>query len=148
MEGINAQDRFRGYKLALAKYNIPENEKFITYGDYGQRSGVEAMSRFLALEERPTAVFAANDLMAMGAIKAIKDARLEIPRDVAVVGFDDLLLASISDPPMTSVHQPIFDVGKEAVRLLVGQMQNNQKLVQKVVLDTELIIRESTLGKA
>lgn len=144
MEGINSQDRFKGYQLALTKHNIPVEEKYITYGDYRQESGIACMKQLLSAGPRPTAVFSSNDLMAIGALKAAKEAGLDVPKDISVVGFDDLVLAAISDPPLTSVHQPIFDIGKEAVRILVNQMEHNRKIVQNVVLDTELVVRDST----
>ncbi|MFH1368037.1 MAG: LacI family DNA-binding transcriptional regulator [Elusimicrobiota bacterium] len=144
IEGVNAQDRYKGYQLALMKYHIPEDKELITYGKYSQQSGIDAMQKLMSLDNKPTAVFAANDLMAIGAIKVIKDAGLAVPKDIAVVGYDDLILAAISDPPLTSIHQPIFDVGKEAVRLLVDQMDKGQKSVQKVVLETELVVRQSS----
>lgn len=145
LEGANGLDRFRGYKLALDKYTVPEDKDLIKYGDYSQESGILAMQQMLALPNRPTAVFCANDLMAIGALKVIKESGLSVPGDIAVVGYDDLVLAEISVPRLTSVHQPIFDLGKEAVRLLVSQIEQGQKSLNKVVLETELVVRESTI---
>lgn len=147
LEGANGQDRFRGYKFALDKYNIPQDKDLIKLGDYSTGSGMLKMNELLALPNRPTAVFVANDLMAIGALRVIKEAGLQVPKDMAVVGYDDLVLAEISVPPLTSVRQPIFDLGKEAVRLLVSQMEQGKKSLQKVVLETELIVRESSVGK-
>lgn len=147
LEGANGQDRFRGYKFALDKYSIPKDKELIKNGDYSQASGMLMMKELLSLADRPTAVFVANDLMATGALKVIKEAGLQVPKDIAVVGYDDLVLAEISVPPLTSVRQPIFDLGKEAVRLLVAQMEQGKKSLQKIVLETELIVRESTVGK-
>lgn len=147
LEGANGLDRFRGYQLAISKYDLADDKDLVKYGDYSQESGIEATRQLLDMKNRPTAVFAANDLMAIGALKVIKEAGLRVPEDISVVGYDDLILAEISVPPLTSIHQPIFDVGREAVRLLIAQMEQGQKAINKIVLETELVVRESTVGK-
>ncbi len=135
------QDRLEGYKQALQARHLPVDEALIVEGDFTEQGGMAAMRRLLALAERPTAVFAASDTMAIGAIKAIKDAGLRVPDDITVVGFDDIPQASYLDPPLTTVRQPIAQLGKTAVHILVDLIRYGAERTQRVVLATELVVR-------
>lgn len=136
------QDRLEGYRQALAARGIPVDEDLIAEGDFTEQGGQAAMRRLLP--HRPTAVFAASDMMAVGAIKVLREAGLRVPEDVAVVGFDDIPLASMVEPPLTTVRQPIEQLGSMAVELLVSLMENpGEETVHRVVLPTELVIRAS-----
>jgi DNA-binding LacI/PurR family transcriptional regulator len=136
------QDRLEGYRQALAARGIPVDEDLIAEGDFTEGGGRAAMRRLLP--HRPTAVFAASDMMAVGAIKVLREAGLRVPEDVAVVGFDDIPLASMVEPPLTTVRQPIEQLGSMAVELLVSLMENpGEETVHRVVLPTELVIRAS-----
>jgi LacI family transcriptional regulator len=136
------QDRLEGYRQALAARGIPVDEDLIAEGDFTEQGGQAAMRRLLP--HRPTAVFAASDMMAAGAIKVLREAGLRVPEDVAVVGFDDIPLASMVEPPLTTVRQPIEQLGSMAVELLVSLMENpGEETVHRVVLPTELVIRAS-----
>jgi len=137
-----AQDRLEGYRQALAARGIPVDEDLIAEGDFTEGGGRAAMQRLLP--RRPTAVFAASDMMAVGAIKVLREAGLRVPEDVAVVGFDDIPLASMVEPPLTTVRQPIEQTGGMAVELLVSLLENpGEETVHRVVLPTELVIRAS-----
>jgi Transcriptional regulators len=138
----SGQDRLEGYRQALAARGIPVDEDLIAEGDFTEQGGQAAMRRLLP--HRPTAVFAASDMMAVGAIKVLREAGLRVPEDVAVVGFDDIPLASMVEPPLTTVRQPIEQLGSMAVELLVSLMENpGEETVHRVVLPTELVIRAS-----
>jgi DNA-binding LacI/PurR family transcriptional regulator len=95
------------------------------------------------LPAKPDAVFAAADLMALGAMRAIHEAGLNIPEDVALIGFDDLPSATYSNPPLTTVRQPIYQLGFNAVEILIDQIENHVTPARRVILDTELVIRGS-----
>lgn len=140
----NARDRFQGYRQALEKYNIRFNRNLVAVGDFRQDKGREAMKSLLNIRKPPTAVFSANDLMAIGAIRAIKERGLSVPEDVAVVGFDDIDTADYITPPLTTVRQPIFELGKVAGENLINLIEEwpPQEPIQKI-LGVELIVRQS-----
>lgn len=140
MEGALA--RRDGYKQALLEAGIPIVPELLVEGFYSQEGGYQAMRRLLALPSRPTAVFAASDSMATGALRAIQEAGLNVPYDIALVGFDDMPIAQYASPPLTTVHQPIPEVGATAIRLLIDQVKGDQQVVH-VRLPTELRVRES-----
>jgi len=135
------QDRLEGYRQALESRGLPVEEALMAEGDFTESGGWMAMQRLLS--QKPTAVFVASDTMAIGAIKALREAGLRIPDDVAVVGFDDLPAASIVEPALTTVRQPIERLGATAVDVLLGLVEQRTEGPQKVVLPTELVIRAS-----
>jgi LacI family transcriptional regulator len=138
-----ARDRLKGYKKALKNHEIEINENYIIEGDYTQYSGFEAMQKLLKLKEMPTAVFAANDLSAAGVYKAVFAAGLRIPEDIAVAGHDDIDIASLLRPELTTMRQPKYSLGERAVTVLL-RMINKEKLeIEDQILKTNLIIRES-----
>lgn len=137
-------DRLSGYQRALAEQNIPFDEALVQYGDYGRKSGYDAMQALLALEL--DAVFACSDSMALGAIQVIKEAGLTIPDDIAVVGFDNLVVGQDLDPPLTTIHQPIKRVGAQAIELLIAILDGEKEEPQQVILPVELIVRGSCGG--
>lgn len=135
--------RLVGYRQALAAQGRPADEGLIAYGDFSASSGVEAMRQLLARCPALDAVFAASDLMALGAIKALHEAGRRIPEDVAVVGYEDSSLALHANPPLTSVHQPVITMGREMARLLVAQIRGDEIPSPAVFLDTHLVLRQS-----
>lgn len=142
----NARDRFEGYRRALEEAGVPLDRALITGGHFEEQKGRNAMLRLLAHAERPTAVFAANDVMALGAMKAIKREGLRIPQNIAVVGFDDIPLAQHVEPSLTTVHQPIYQVGRRAAETLVSDLKEGRHEGAwgvRQVLRTRLVIRES-----
>ncbi len=134
-------DRLDGYLQALRESGRLIDETLIAQGDFTEGGGYQAMKQLL--EYRPDAVFAASDVTALGAMRAIREAGLRVPDDVAVVGFDDLPLATIPDSGLTTVRQPIVKFGYKAVEILIDLIENGVNPARKVIMDTELIIRET-----
>ncbi|WP_316423018.1 substrate-binding domain-containing protein, partial [Klebsiella pneumoniae] len=117
------------------------DELLIEVGSFSYDSGWTAMDRFLALEVGPTAVFAASDEMAIGAIKAARKAGLDVPKDLAVVGMDNIKFASIFEPSLTTIAQPMCEIGCTAMELLLKVINKEAIPQKKVVLKDELIVR-------
>ena len=139
-----AQDRQQGYLEALKSAGI--EQAYIETGDFRQEGGYQAMKRLLAKPDRPAAVLVANNLMTLGALQAIHEEHLQIPKEIALVGFDDMPWATSLQPPLTVVAQPTYEMGKIAARLLLDRIKNPSDPVHQVILDTQLIIRESCGG--
>lgn len=138
---LAAEDRKRGYLKALQERRMVIDESLMIHGDFTESSGYEAMRRLLS--HRPDAVFAASDSMALGSLRALREADLRVPEDVALVGFDDLTHAATADPPLTTVRQPIQRAGVMAVEMLMDILANGAEPAQRIVLPTELVVRES-----
>jgi LacI family transcriptional regulator len=136
--------RFEGYKQALADAGIKLDEQLVTPGNYFYESGLRIMNGFLQLPEPPTAVFAASDEMAIGAIHAVQDAGLSVPDDIEVVGYDNIRLAEMVRPRLTTVVQPMYDIGAVAMRLLTKYMNNEHVEEHVVLLPHRIEYREST----
>ncbi|OGN97374.1 MAG: hypothetical protein A2Z71_00890 [Chloroflexi bacterium RBG_13_50_21] len=134
-------DRKEGYLKAIADQGWDVDEKLIVTCDFSEESGYLAMKRLLPL--KPDAIFAASDTMAIGAIRAVHEEGLRVPEDIAFVGFDDLPIASLSDFKLTTVHQPIFQFGAKAVDTLIDLIENGIKPSRRIIMDTELVIRDS-----
>jgi LacI family transcriptional regulator, galactose operon repressor len=134
-------DRLNGYRNALAELGRAPTEELVAEGDFTEAGGYMAMKRLLPV--RPEAVFAASDQMALGAWRAIREAGLKVPHDIALVGFDDLLPAAAGRPQLTTIRQPVRRVGREAVNVLIDIIENGAAPQRRVVFDTELVIRES-----
>jgi LacI family transcriptional regulator, galactose operon repressor len=140
-----AMDRRDGYKQALAEAAISIRPELIVEGDYTQAGGYACMRQLLDLAERPGAVFVASDVMAAGALRAIHEAGLRVPDDIALVSFDDLPLATILTPPLTTVHQPLYELGAAAAELLLRRLdQPDDHRPTHVVLPTHLVVRQSS----
>lgn len=139
---IEAQNRLSGYRDVLLKHGLPVDEALIRHGDWGVESGYQAARELLALEERPTAIFAANDIMALGAIYAIQEAGLKVPADVAIVGYDDRDFAAWIRPALTTIRMPSYEMGQAAARLLLKQFAG-EELEDATQIPGKLIIRES-----
>ena len=143
---IDARERLAGYRAALAAEKLDE-DGLVVEGDFTEASGYEAALRLLELPVRPTAVFASNDSMAIGAMRAFLETGLKVPDDVAVAGFDDLPVARFVTPSLSSVHAPICDLGAEAMIALHDAIRSCGGHVRRHrVLPTHLVIRESTGG--
>jgi LacI family transcriptional regulator len=134
-------DRREGYLKALADAGYPIDETLITEGDFTEMSGYQAMLRLLPA--RPDAVFALSDIMAIGAIHAVRDAGLHVPDDVAFVGFDDLPMAAIASYGLTTVHQPVVQFGIKSVEMLIDLIEHGVKPARRLIMDTELVIRDT-----
>jgi len=118
------------------------NSKFVFQGDYTQESGYRCAEQLLSLNERPTAVFVASDLMAFGAIKMFKEAGLKLPEDISIVGFDNVYSSALIEPALTTVGQNAFEMGVKAVNWVLNKIYGNNP-ENKILLEPELIIRNS-----
>ncbi len=143
----DAAERLRGYRMALREAGIAHNPTFERSGDFTEAGGYAAALELLAMSPRPTAIFAANDSMAIGVLSALRESGVRVPDEMAVAGFDDIPLARYMDPPLSSVHVPICDLGARAVELLLnGIAHKNGHTRKREHVSTELVIRRSTGG--
>jgi LacI family transcriptional regulator len=134
-------DRLTGYLAALRDRGLLSDPSLIVEGDFTEAGGYRAMQQLLAC--RLDALFAASDIMAIGAMRALREASLRVPEDVAVVGFDDLPQSTHSDPPLTTVRQPIYRLGSTTVDTLLDLIDYPDSSPRRIVLPTELIVRAS-----
>lgn len=137
------QNRLKGYYRALENYNIPIDSQLVFYGDYTYISGYTLASKIIELHNPVTAIFSANDEMAIGMIKAIKAVGKRVPEDYAVVGFDNIHLSLIVEPTLTTIDQPKFEMGTKAIEILLDLIDGKTLVDKKVTLGHELIVRES-----
>ncbi len=142
-QNVDARQRLDGWRKALAANGIPADPAFITAGDFTEPSGYAAVARLLALRPRPTAIFVANDDMAIGAMSALSQAGLRVPEDMAVVGFDDIAMARYLNPPLTTVHVDLLDLGARAVQRLVDGKNGAGSKRRHEVTPATLVIRRS-----
>ena len=136
-------DRDRGYEGALASAGIKRSRKLTVEGDFSAESGIRATESLFARGESFTAVFCSNDEMAMGALRAIKSRGLRVPEDISVVGFDDIRFARYCDPPLTTIAQPMGDIGREAMTMLIEILNGTDVPPRKRILPTQLVVRGS-----
>ena len=122
---------------------MPIVPELLVESDFTQEGGYQAMSALLGIRPRPTAVFIASDMMATGALHATHEAGLAVPDDLAVVGFDDVPLASFVNPPLTTIRQPIYELGTIAVKLLIEQLTQPAPTPLQTRIPTQLIVRQS-----
>jgi LacI family transcriptional regulator len=142
----SAADRLEGYKAALADHDLFFDETLVAEGDFFNTGGYQAGLKLIQRSPRPTAIFASNDLMALGAMQAIRDYGLQIPQDISLVGFDDIPQAAMTHPQLTTVRQPLEQMGRIAVNLLIEQIEHSDhpdRAPRRVTLATRLIERES-----
>jgi LacI family transcriptional regulator len=151
MNTQTAKDRLEGYKIALEERQIKYCDSNVKIGEYKSKWGEVAAKELIEEDKKFDAVFCGNDLIAMGVIKALKNSKLKIPEDVAVMGFDDIYMASIIEPELTTIKQPNYEMGFSAVELLINAIESKDpqtsetgKKDNTIVLDTELIIRKSS----
>jgi LacI family transcriptional regulator len=138
---IPSFDRLQGYREALRNRNMSFLPELVQEGDFSEQSGYSCMQNLIA--RRVDAVFAASDAMAYGAMRAIRESGLNIPGDIAVVGFDDLPGSAKTNPALTSVRQPIYRLGYHGTETLVDIIQHPESQPRHVILPTELVIRET-----
>jgi LacI family transcriptional regulator, galactose operon repressor len=140
----SAIDRLRGYKAALADCDIPVREELVIKGDFQQQTGYEtAKSLLQSVDPPPTAIFASNDMSAFGAMDAARECGFCIPDNISIIGFDDIPQASLVYPKLTTVRQPLEQMGQVAVKMLLERIENPSRPPQRVTLPTQLIIRDS-----
>ncbi len=136
--------RLQGYVQALRRNGITVESSYITRGDFTYEAGAQALTMLMAQPKPPTAVFCHSDVMAIGVLSQAKKMGLRVPQDLSIVGFDDLKLAQYCDPPLTTVAQPRFQIGQQAMLLLLEQLNGQTVASGSRLLDSELIIRGST----
>lgn len=147
MEEDCSQDRAEGYRRALQEAGIEVDETMIIEGDWSATSGQDALLSFVELGRVPTAIFAQNDRMAMGVLRAARDVNLVVPSKLAVIGVDDMPLSSYFDPPLTTMRQDMPRIGQDATRILLDIIQGKNNTVREVKLSAQLVIRQSTSHK-
>ncbi|HEY8475817.1 MAG TPA: LacI family DNA-binding transcriptional regulator [Chloroflexota bacterium] len=139
------RDRYQGYERALRERGLEPDPRLEVEGDFSLESGADALTRLLDARPRPTAVFAMNDLMAIGALRAARANGVSVPGDLAVVGIDNIPLSALVEPSLTTVAQPLDRMAEEAVDLLLQAMERPlDQPVVRVVLDPHLVVRRST----
>jgi LacI family transcriptional regulator len=136
--------RFDGYRAALDAAGLTYDPTLIYDGDFYHQSGFDAASSLMRLPEPPTAIFASSDQMAFGAYEAIRQAGLRIPEHVSIIGFDDLPESRWTSPPLTTVRQPLAEMGALAARTVLEMAAGNDIDSPRLELATELVVREST----
>mgnify|MGYP001340472939 CR=1 FL=1 len=143
-EASSSRERIRGYEQALHDHNLPINKRMVMITSHSNVENVERVAGELLDQEAPTAIFACNDILAIGVILAARERKLQIPKDLSIVGFDNTFLSRSSDPPLTTVKQPIQDLCFQAFDMLIEEIKGESKYKQRVVLLPELIVRKST----
>jgi LacI family transcriptional regulator len=137
-------DRVEGYLQALKEAGISDSQQII-WGEYTQQSGYENTVQILQAHPRPSAIFAANNFIAIGMMRALRDAGLRVPEDISVVAFDDLPAAITIDPFFTVAAQPAYEMGQKATELLLSRLEDNAPQgYQEIVLPVEIIVRKSS----
>ncbi|MFA9499973.1 substrate-binding domain-containing protein [Mannheimia sp. E30BD] len=138
-----AKNRLEGYKKALAEANIPLNPNWIIESHFDFAGGVEGMNKLLAQPEKPTAVFACSDTIALGAYQAIWQHGLSVPKDISIIGYDDIELAKYLSPPLSTISQPKAELGQLAVETLLKRIRSQTTDFQTIMLEPELVLRNS-----
>ncbi len=139
----SAQRRLAGYRDELAAHNLDFDPTLVQPGDWEYEGGYAATKNLLALDELATAIFPANDLMALGAICAIQDAGLNVPRDIAIVGYDNREFTRIVRPRITTVSMPVYEMGRTAAELLLKQVEEGRQDMAEIKVRGQLFIRET-----
>ncbi|MBE7537830.1 MAG: LacI family DNA-binding transcriptional regulator [Opitutaceae bacterium] len=142
-DSSTGRERLRGYKDAHTQAGIPLKSELMRFGDFKQDSGQTLAHELLGLANPPTALFVCNGLMTIGALEAIAARGLRIPKQVAIVGFDELPLAGVFNPPLTVVRQPAYEVGKCAAELLLKRIEDSDRPATSLKLHPDLVVRKS-----
>lgn len=138
-----AREREQGYQLAMQAAGLPVRPELVCRGDFRESGGYEGMKALMALPHPPSAVFVANNLMTLGAFRALHEAGVRIPQQVAIVGFDDMPWATSLNPPLTAVSQPSQEIGSSAAELLLDRLARPDRAVRHLTLHTTLVVRAS-----
>jgi LacI family transcriptional regulator len=138
-----SRQRLAGYRRALEEAHIPHDDALVHQGNFDEESGYAAVKELLAVDEVPSAVFIASDMVAMGALRALQEEGVSVPEDMAIVGFDDITAARFITPALTTIHVPTFGLGWSVAELLIRIVEGRPPEETQVQLDTELIVRES-----
>jgi DNA-binding LacI/PurR family transcriptional regulator len=138
-----AKRRLEGHQAALSDHGLKFDPRMVIEKHPTLQEGKEAMQKLLSMRHPPTAVFAASDMLALGALAAAREKGFRVPEDVSVAGFDDIDFAAFSDPPLTTVRVPASRMGEVAVEVLMEMIEGNSEEVRQISLGTELIVRGS-----
>ncbi|MEI8215779.1 MAG: LacI family DNA-binding transcriptional regulator [Eubacteriales bacterium] len=137
-------DQYRGYKQAMMDHGLEVDQRYVKYGDFSMENSYNIVKNFINDKDVPTAIFATSDIMAIGAINALRDSDYKVPEDVSVVGFNNVKMASLYRPRLTVIHQPLFAIGTVAVKMIANQKAYILTPESKVVImPHKLIERES-----
>ncbi len=139
------RDRLEGYKSALQKAGLQFDPKLVVDSDFKESGGASAMATLLAADPKLDAVFVANDVMAFGAMRALRNSGRRVPDDVAVVGFDDIPASAMTHPPLSTVRQPLYEMGRTAASMVMAAVRG-ESITKRIELPTSLVIRESSGG--
>jgi LacI family transcriptional regulator len=139
------RDRLEGYKSALQKAGLQFDPKLVVDSDFKESGGASAMTTLLAADPKLDAVFVANDVMAFGAMRALRNSGRRVPDDVAVVGFDDIPASAMTHPPLSTVRQPLYEMGRTAASMVMAAVRG-ESITNRIELPTSLVIRESSGG--
>ena len=142
-EKSTCRERLNGFKKAMNEANLPVNEEWILEGDFECESAVEAANKFIAMEDRPTAIFCFNDIMAMALISTFEQAGLHVPDDISIIGYDNIDLAPYFSPPLTTIHQPKRRLGKTAIEILMARVKDKDHEHRVFEMAPELVVRKS-----
>ncbi len=143
MELVAGKFRLQGYLDALSDYNLKKDQKYIINSNFTEEDAYLAAKKLVMLKDEISAVFAANDLMALGIIKALKEAGIKIPDEIAVIGYDGIKMGEFVDPALTTVSNPSIEKGRKALELLIRNIKNSDSETKNILLPSELIIRDS-----
>ncbi|HJS20565.1 MAG TPA: LacI family DNA-binding transcriptional regulator [Anaerolineales bacterium] len=136
-------ERVRGYKTALTEAGIQPNDDLIRYADFTPESGYTEMKSLLSSKKKFTAVFVASDNVAMGAKAALREAGMQIPEDISLVGFDDIPWAQFADPPLTTVHLQAQELARRACLVLMDLLKGREPETKRQIVETQLVVRKS-----
>lgn len=139
-----SQDRYSGYEKALQDNNINTDPSLVITGDWAATSGYQALQQLIELPSPPTAIFAQNDRMAIGVLRAARELGISVPDELSVIGVDDMPLSSYFDPPLTTMRQDPLSIGRDAARLLIDTMEERETSPKHLLLQAQLIQRQST----
>ena len=139
-------DQYRGYKQAMTDHNLEIDQRYIKYGDFSMENSYNIVKNFINDKDVPTAIFATSDIMAIGAINALRDNDYKVPEDVSVVGFNNVKMASLYRPRLTVIHQPLFAIGTVAVKMIANQGSYAQTPENRVVIMPHKLIERESCG--
>lgn len=145
LKTTSGHERFMGYRKAMEEANIPFNENFIADGEFTFQGGYRAAKKMLGQKELPSAIFAANDIMALGGLQAINENGKKIPEDMALVGFDDIPVSALVKPALSTIHQPSLELGRKSAEILIGRIRDELpgKRVE-ITIEPKLVVRDSS----
>ncbi|WP_373231090.1 LacI family DNA-binding transcriptional regulator [Cohnella sp.] len=140
----SSRERLQGFKQRLTEEGIEMTDNHVKLCKHRVEDGKREAAELLVRADRPTAIFCCNDLLAVGALQAAKEAGIRVPSELSIISFDNTILASVTDPPLTSIAQPMEQLGAVAVDLLLKEFKQAQTIKERIALRTELVVREST----